>query len=275
MNIKVQEPQQDHSQDLLDLRNMYIFKKIFRKEENHDLLLDFISPFLDFNIVEVVRVKDSNYLGHEFLEEFSVDIKTDNGKLYNIELHLIHSEKYYNQMTMTWAKEYIREVVQGNIGCIPKVVIYFFDFSKHLDSRHKVQKAVTHDGSSYSEHYEVFARDEHEPEKRKWLEFFIGDLEAKQALATQHPLLGRALKALIELSEDEVTVNEAADYHSALQQVYFYRYEKMDTTKWQIEMDEIHHLVSSSCPMSFQETAFHMKIPISEVIAKTNMYYFF
>lgn len=282
MRMEVHEFHKDYMQNSLDLRNMYVFKKIFKKEENYDLLLDFIRPFLDFNIIEVERVKDSNYLGHEFLEEFSVDVKTAKGNLYNIELHLIHSEKYYKQMTMTWEKEYVRQVVQGNIGYIPKIVMYFYDFSTILDSRHKVQKAITHDGSRYSDHYEVhaihmkyFAIEENNSEKRKWLDFFIGDQEEKQALAIQCPLLQKTLKALNELNEDEVTVHEAADYYASLQKVYFYRYDSMDTSEWESQMDCIHELVSSSCPMSFHETADHLGIPMIEVIAKSNMYYFF
>ncbi|MFJ7970702.1 PD-(D/E)XK nuclease family transposase [Psychrobacillus sp. NPDC096389] len=282
MRMEVNEFHKDYMQNSLDLRNMYVFKKIFRKAENYDLLLDFIRPFLDLNIIEVERVKDSNYLGHEFFEEFSVDVKTDKGKLYNIEIHLIHSEKYYKQMTMTWEKEYVRQVVQGNIGHTPKIVMYFFDFSTILDSRHKMQKAITHDGSCYSDHYEVhaihmkyFAIVENNSEKRKWLDFFIGDQEAKQALAAQYPLLQKTLKALNELNEDEVTVQEAADYYASLQKVYFYRYDSMDTSEWESQMDLIHELVSSSCPMSYQETADHLGIPMIEVIAKSNMYYFF
>ena len=34
-------------------------------------------------------------------------------------------------------------------------------------------------------HMKYFAKEENKFEKRKWLDFFIGDLEAKQALATQ------------------------------------------------------------------------------------------
>ncbi|WP_093266808.1 hypothetical protein [Psychrobacillus sp. OK032] len=91
----------------------------------------------------------------------------------------------------------------------------------------KQQKAVTHDGSSYSDHYEVhaihmenYARGENEPEKRKWLDFLIGDQVVKQTLATNNPLLDRLLQALIELNQDEVTRSEATEYHSSLQKVY-------------------------------------------------------
>lgn len=68
---------------------------------------------------------------------------------------------------------------------------------------------------------------------------------------------------------------EATEYHAALQEVYFYRYDRMDTSEWESQMDYIHELVSSSCPMSYQETAQHLGIPMTEVIAKSNMYDFF
>jgi len=49
----------------------------------------------------------------------------------------------------------------------------------------------------------------------------------------------------------------------------------MDTSEWEFEMNHIYELGSSSCPMSYQEIAFHLEIPMSEVIAKFKMYYFF
>ncbi|WP_144509322.1 PD-(D/E)XK nuclease family transposase [Bacillus sp. FJAT-22090] len=280
--LKVKESNHAYTKNLLDLKNSYVFKKVFRKETNRDLLLDFLNSFLRQNIVEIIQVKDSKHLGHEFFEEFSIDVKTDKEELFNIELHLVQSDEYQEQIMIKWMKEYVREVQLGYTGNIPRIVMYLFDFNKVLSTRHKVQKALTLDGNFYSNHYEIHAihmvnyiEEENESNKRKWLDFLIGDYQVKQALATDKPFFEKALKSLIQLNLDEVFVSEANEFLTSLKEVYYYRYRNMDINKWNIELDRIHYLVTASSPMSYQEIATHFELPLIEVIAKSKMYSFF
>ena len=82
------------------------------KEENADLLLDFINSVLldaDFDVVKEAKVKNPfNIKSFKFDKSTVLDVKAvdENNRVYNIEVQIIGNEIFANRSLYYWAKLY-------------------------------------------------------------------------------------------------------------------------------------------------------------------------
>jgi predicted transposase/invertase (TIGR01784 family) len=104
----------------LTLTNDFIFKYVFGREENLDILLDFINAVLTdsgFKAVQSVELKNPfNMRSAAYLKESILDIKASDefGVQYDIEVQIVQEPNFAARSLYYWASLYSNQLQKGH-----------------------------------------------------------------------------------------------------------------------------------------------------------------
>ncbi len=104
--------------EIIKLKNDVMFKIMFMKEENKDILQDFIASVLNipYESIKNISIKNSELLPEVVTNKFSrldINLELNNEKLINIEMQ-VRNQKYFNDRTLFYlAKLYTSSLKKG------------------------------------------------------------------------------------------------------------------------------------------------------------------
>ncbi|WP_185907807.1 Rpn family recombination-promoting nuclease/putative transposase [Psychrobacillus soli] len=216
----VLEEESIYTEELLDLRNDFVFKSFFSSRASNHLLLEFLNAVLEETIIAVEVVNTNLQKMHVNDKASSLDlrVKTNNGEQINIEMQVQGHRALPERMLMYWAKMYsVQDKVNDSYSQLKKATqILITDFNllpkKHFHS--KFQLIDREDGSIFTKHIEIHVLElsklpdlsilETDP-LEKWLLFMKSDKKTKEELAMESSVFKEALEEIERLSQDPET----------------------------------------------------------------------
>ena len=132
--------------NLLDLKNDYVFKKIFGRKGNEDITKDFLSSIIDENITSI-NLDKNTIIERDFKEDKIgvVDIATTiNGYINaDIEMQVVDHKDIEKRILWYWSKLYSRGIKKGKTykNLNRTIVILITNYRLNITS--KIEKYFT------------------------------------------------------------------------------------------------------------------------------------
>ncbi|MFJ5770743.1 Rpn family recombination-promoting nuclease/putative transposase [Psychrobacillus sp. NPDC093180] len=209
-----------YTEELLDLRNDFVFKTFFSSRSSNHLLLEFLNAVLEETIiaVEVTNTNLQKMHANDKASSMDMRVKTERGEQVNIEMQVQGHRALPERMLMYWAKMYaLQDKVNNSYSQLKKATqILITDFNllpkKHFHS--KFQLTDKEAGAIFTKHIEIHVLELSKlpnlsivetDELEKWLLFMKSDKKKKEALAMESPIFKEALEEIERLSQDPET----------------------------------------------------------------------
>ena len=219
-------------QELLPLTSDYVFKRIFAKEGNEDILKDFLEAILEIRInnVEVQNAELTKETIEDKLSVLDIKAKLDNDKIVDVEIQVKDERNIEHRSTFYLTKMHASQLKIGNsYKEIKKSIVinilkfnYFKRNSYHLIAKMKFEKTkekeyvemgyereeenATEDLEMHFVELQKFKKKNPEASNRleQWLWLLIGEGEKIKMSSEKNEKIKKAIEALEELSMDPV-----------------------------------------------------------------------
>ena len=204
--------------ELLDIKNDYVFKRIFGEKE--DILIHFLNSVLKYP--EKEKIISLTYLNTEINKEQEDDKETrldvlaklNNNSFVNIEVQVQNTYEYEKRCLYYWAKLYEQQLTSGKKykTLKPAICIHIlnFNFFKHKDYFFTNIKAIDIDTKYvFSQDFQLYFLEvpkipnQYYNELDKWMHFFKG-ASKETVMAMQTPEIEKAFKTLEYISQDPI-----------------------------------------------------------------------
>jgi len=211
---------------LLDLCNDAVFKIFFSKEQNRSLLISLletvIEPKLPIQSVEILNPSLPKVLPEEKLSVLDLMIRLADGSRIDVEMQVNRSDGFRGRILYYWAKLHQDQLTRGDrygklSPTLSIAILDYIEFKEALDEIHSIFELRERTrGNLYLPDMQLHFLElpKYAAWKKKtgerhrlldyWTRFFKATelTEQDRKELTQEPIMGKALKALEELSQD-------------------------------------------------------------------------
>lgn len=215
----IQENHVPYPSTLLDTRNDVVFKAIFGKEKNHDILLSLLNAISQEDLEKIIFL--DTYLGANYADEkysvLDIRVRTMKKIEIDIEMQVEYHEGFEGRMLMYWARMFSGQLKTGeNYTKLNKTVqisIVKFKFLKTEHFHSAFQLLEKNQLFQFTDLLEVHVLElqkvdesidlENSDSLKNWMLFLSGDDKTKEALAMNNAGISRAYEELEHVSQDE------------------------------------------------------------------------
>ena len=267
------------SSDLLKLKSDWVFKRIFTKEGNEDILIDLLSSILNIEIKKIELQNTELNKESEEQKKSILDVKAvlNDNTICDIEVQLKNEYNMSERNLQHLTKLYSEQLKKGEEYTRTKkvIIINFLDFNYYKRNTYHsraVFKFEPYDEDTYIKIYdeeeEIYiieipkflkAKNIEESEKTNWLRLMSGDRGMiKMALSEGAEKIKKAYKELEYLSQNKEARAEYDAYEDAqiLEQMKIDYAEKRGEKKSKIEI---------------AKKLLQLKVPVETIIESTEL----
>ncbi|MGY3803754.1 Rpn family recombination-promoting nuclease/putative transposase [Pigmentibacter ruber] len=204
--------------ELLDIKNDYVFKRIFGEKE--DILIHFLNSVLNYpeneKIISLTYLNTEINKDQEDDKETRLDVlaKLNNESFVNIEIQVQNTYEYEKRCLYYWAKLYEQQLTIGKKykTLKPAICIHILNFNFFKHKEHFFTKIKTLDIDTkyvFSTDFQLYflevpkIPDQYYNELDKWMHFFKG-ASKETVMAMQTPEIEKAFSTLEYISQDPI-----------------------------------------------------------------------
>lgn len=216
----IKENHAQYPTTLLDTRNDVVFKAIFGKEKNHDILLSLLNAILQEDLEAIVYL--DTYLGANYADEkysvLDIRVRTVKKVEIDIEMQLDYHDGFEGRILMYWARMFAGQLKTGqNYKKLKKTIQISIVNFKFLETEqfHSVFHLLEKNQQfQYTDLIEIHVLElpkvdqsvmlENSDSLKNWMLFLSGDDRTKEALAMNNAEISKAYEELEHVSRDEV-----------------------------------------------------------------------
>lgn len=200
-----------------------VFKKIFGDVRNTDILADFLATVLAIKPSDIsqIEILDNEIIPDILLSKFSrLDLRITINKVtsVNIEIQILNYGNYKERTLFYWAKMYTGELQKNedyiNLkNAISINVIDFNLFEEHRQDKFRIDFLELRKAKDMKESGSMTDK------KQMWMDFLntnAEDDETLERLATESPIMKKAVAVLRQMSADEKELYEIEQREKAV-----------------------------------------------------------
>ncbi|APJ04181.1 Rpn family recombination-promoting nuclease/putative transposase [Silvanigrella aquatica] len=204
--------------EILDVKNDYIFKRIFGENEN--IFIDFVNSIL--NQSDDKKIKSVTFLNNEINKDSQYDKESrldvlaqlNNGSFLNLEMQMLNTGEYEKRCLYYWAKLYEQQLSEGKSYryLCPSICIHVLNFNFFKEK----EEFITNIGLLDKKTYRVFSEDlefvflevpkvpkNYYNNLDKWMHFLRG-ISKKEVIKMNNPNIQKAFEALEYISQSPI-----------------------------------------------------------------------
>lgn len=200
-----------------------VFKKIFGDVRNTDILADFLATVLAIKPSDIsqIEILDNEIIPDILLSKFSrLDLRITINRItsVNIEIQILNYGNYKERTLFYWAKMYTGELQKNedyiNLkNAISINVIDFNLFEEHRQDKFRIDFLELRKAKDMKESGSMTDK------KQMWMDFLntnAEDDETLERLATESPIMKKAVAVLRQMSADEKELYEIEQREKAV-----------------------------------------------------------